>query len=165
MATKRILYITDDIALENGYEVIIGLRKLEAEDPISPIVLFINSYGGRVDVCLAIVDVMNDLSCPVYTVGYGQVMSAGAFILANGSKGNRSLAPNARVLLHHPNGNNVLGDTDTGMAVFLAYRDMVDVLIAEASERSIEEVSSKMSTDYYLSATEAVEFGIVDTVL
>ena len=163
--TNRIIYLSSDLNLNNGMKIVDNLLSLSEEDEKAPIVLFISTYGGRVDSCLAIIDTMRKIPNPVYTVGYGQVMSAGGFILSSGEKGNRSMAPNARLMLHQPAGGTVIDSNGVDVEVGSIYKSTFESLMAENTGRTLEYIRDITVNDLYMNSAEALELGAIDTVL
>ena len=140
---------------------------LEANDPESEIRIYINSPGGSVGACMAIYDAINYVKCDVSTVCVGSASSAGAFILASGTKGKRYALPNSRIMIHQASGG-VQGHIED-IAVTVRELNVVNkVVLDELSKitgHSIKKLKKDMERDKYMSAVEAKEYGLIDEVL
>lgn len=149
-------------------EVIAGLLSLEAENPQLPIILLINSFGGDVYSMNGVIDVMEAISCPIITVCTGAAFSAAATILMSGDEGLRFATPNSRIMIHEPTtGTNREGKLEE----LKIDTDELDILFKMMLKRMVDKTGQTMDTikadiekDRYMSATEALEYGIVDHV-
>ena len=140
---------------------------LESEDPKKEISLYINSPGGSVTAGLAIYDTMQFISCPVATLCLGQASSMGAVLLAAGEKGMRYALPNARVLIHQPMGGfqGQATDIDIHAREIIRMRERLNAILAKHTGTDIDKISQDTDRDYFMSADEAVEYGIIDKVM
>lgn len=164
---ERIVFIDGEITDATADLVVAQLLFLEAEHPEKDINIYINSPGGSVTAGLAVYDTMQYISCPVRTICLGQACSMAALLLAGGSKGKRSILPNARVMIHQPYG----GAEGQASDIIVANRELQRIkkattrILAEHTGKSDEEILKAIERDFYLSAEEALEFGIVDSVV
>lgn len=164
---ERIVFIDGEITDATADLVVAQLLFLEAEHPEKDINIYINSPGGSVTAGLAVYDTMQYISCPVRTICLGQACSMAALLLAGGSKGKRSILPNARVMIHQPYG----GAEGQASDIIVANRELQRIkkattrILAEHTGKSDEEILKAIERDFYLSAEEALGFGIVDSVV
>ncbi len=164
---ERIVFIDGEITDATADLVVAQLLFLEAEHPEKDINIYINSPGGSVTAGLAVYDTMQYISCPVRTICLGQACSMAALLLAGGSKGKRSILPNARVMIHQPYG----GAEGQASDIIVANKELQRIkkattrILAEHTGKSDEEILKAIERDFYLSAEEALEFGIVDSVV
>ncbi|MBF0482323.1 MAG: ATP-dependent Clp endopeptidase proteolytic subunit ClpP [Desulfovibrionaceae bacterium] len=140
---------------------------LESEDPEKDIHLYINSPGGSVTAGMAIYDTMQYVSPRISTLCLGQASSMGAFLLAAGAKGMRFALPNARILIHQPMGgfSGQATDIDIHAREILRLRERLNEILAEHTGADIAKVSLDTERDYFMSAAEAAQYGIIDQVL
>ena len=147
--------------------VVAQLLYLEAQDPDKEIQLYINSPGGSVTDGMAIYDTMQYIKAPVSTICVGMSASMGAFLLSSGAKGKRLALPNAEIMIHQPSAGTQGQITD--MAIHLkrleTIKKRMNRILAENTGRSIEEVTAACERDNFMSAEEALEFGLVDKVI
>jgi ATP-dependent Clp protease protease subunit len=155
--------IDDDIA----NLVIAQLLFLEAEDPEKPINLYINSPGGSVTAGLAIYDTMQYVRPEIATLCIGQAASMAAWLLAAGAPGKRLGLPNSRVMIHQPMGGfqGQATDVDIQAREILKIRHRMNELLAEHVGKPVEQIAKDTERDYYLSASEALEYGVIDQVM
>ena len=143
---------------------------MESEDPDKEINLYINSPGGSVTDGLAIVDTMNYIKCPVSTTCIGLAASFGAVLLANGAKGKRYATPNAEILIHQPliGGNGLTGQT-TDIKIhaenMIKTRERLNKILSETTGQPIEKVMEDTERDHYMTAEEALQYGLIDEIL
>lgn len=164
MSGSRVIPLCDDITAPNAVRVISDMDALAAENDL-PIVLLLDTNGGRVDMCMAIIDKINSLRCPVHTLGYGKIMSAGALILLSGKKGERMLSADARVMVHSPRGVTILDHTDTDISLINLYTRKINEMLLQHTKLGEEMIEKIMIGDLYLSASEALSFGIIDKII
>ncbi len=147
--------------------IVAQLLFLESEAPKRPISLYINSPGGVVTAGMAIYDTMNYVSAPVHTVCVGQACSMASLLLAAGERGHRKALPNARVMLHQPSGGASGQASDIAIHAneILQLRNRLNNIYADVTGQSIDEISSRMERDCFMSANEARLFGLIDTVV
>jgi ATP-dependent Clp protease protease subunit len=164
---ERIVFIGESIDDQIANLVVAQLLHLESEDPDKDVHLYVNSPGGVVYAGLAIYDTMQYIAPDVQTIGFGTAMSMGALLLAGGTKGKRMVLPNARMLIHQPSGGFQGQSTDIEIHAkeTLALRRRLDEIYAHHTGNSIEQVHSDMERDRYLTAEEAVEYGLADRVV
>ena len=163
----RIIFIGTPINDFVANAVIAQMLFLQMEDPKKDISLYINSPGGSVTDGMAIYDTMNFLQCDIVTYCVGQSASMATLLLAAGTKGKRYALPNSRVMMHQPTGGATGQTSDITIAAreILRWRTRMNELIASHTNKSAEEVSSDSDRDFYLTAEDALDYGIVDKVI
>lgn len=163
---ERIIFLGTGIDENVANLVIAQMLFLESEDPKKDIYLYINSPGGSVYAGLAIYDTMQLIKPDVSTICVGMAMSMGAFLLAGGTKGKRSALPNSRVMIHQPSSGfqGTAADIEISARETLRVREHLDELLASHTGQNIEKIHVDTERDFYLSADEAKEYGIVDNV-
>ncbi|MBN2071975.1 MAG: ATP-dependent Clp endopeptidase proteolytic subunit ClpP [Candidatus Krumholzibacteriota bacterium] len=163
----RIIFIGTQIEDNMANAVIAQLLFLEAEDPERDIFIYINSPGGVVSAGLAIYDTMQYISCDIATICMGQAASMGAVLLCAGNKGKRSILPHARVMIHQPSGGSQ-GQAST-IEIYtkeiIKLKDKLNGIIAHHTGQSVKKVAKDTDRDYFMSAEEALEYGLIDNVL
>ena len=164
---ERIVFLGTPIADQVSNLIVAQLLYLEREDPDKDISLYINSPGGVISSGLAIYDTMNLLKCDVSTICVGLAASMATVLLSSGTKGKRYALPNATVHMHQPIGGaqGQASDIEIAAREILRMQDMIRNIISGNSGQSYERVARDTDRDYYLSAEEAKEYGIVDEVL
>jgi ATP-dependent Clp protease protease subunit len=164
---ERIVFLGTPIDDNVGNLIMAQLLHLESEDPDKDINLYINSPGGDITALFAIYDTMQYVKCDVSTTVMGQAASAAAVLLLAGAKGKRYALPHSRVLLHQPHGGaqGQAVDIEIQAREIIRYRQLLDQLIAEHTGQPLEKVGKDTDRDYILTATEAVEYGVVDEVI
>ena len=163
----RIVFVGTEIDDFIANAVIAQFLFLESEDPDKDIQLYVNSPGGVVTAGLAMVDTMNYVRCPVATMCIGQASSMGAVLLAMGNKGSRFALPNARIMIHQPLGGARGQATDIEIQareIKKVKETLIDML-CEATGQDRDRLSADIERDFYLSAAEAKDYGIIDEVL
>ncbi|WP_273002312.1 ATP-dependent Clp endopeptidase proteolytic subunit ClpP [Acetomicrobium hydrogeniformans] len=163
----RIIFLGDVIEEHLANLVVAQMLFLESEDPDKDINLYINSPGGSVTAGLGIYDTMQYIKCPVSTICVGQAASMAAVLLAAGAKGKRIALPNSRVMLHQPLGG-VQGqatDIEIHAKEIKKIRDRLNEIIAHHTNQDIEKVAKDTDRDFFMSAEEALAYGIVDKVI
>jgi len=163
----RIIFIGSEINDHVANIVAAQLLFLEAEDPDKDVYMYINSPGGSVHSGLAILDTMQYVKPDVCTTCLGLAASMAAVLLAVGEKGKRTSLPNARIMIHQPfgGGRGVASDIEILAKEIIRTRDTVVDIIAERCSRKREQVIKDIDRDYYMSAAEAKDYGIIDTVI
>ncbi|MBR6473100.1 MAG: ATP-dependent Clp endopeptidase proteolytic subunit ClpP [Firmicutes bacterium] len=163
----RIILIGEEITEHLASVVVAQLLFLEAEDPEKDICIYINSPGGSVSAGLAIYDTMKYIKPEISTIAIGMAASMGAFLLSAGTKGKRYALPNAEIMIHQPLGGTQGQAEDIRIHAdhILKIRARLNGIIAENTGRPIEEVEKDTDRDYYMSAEEAVEYGLIDKVI
>tara|TARA_Y200000002_G_scaffold18578_1_gene14323 strand:+ start:35694 stop:36290 length:597 start_codon:yes stop_codon:yes gene_type:complete len=163
----RIIFIGTPINDFVANAVIAQMLFLQMEDPKKDISLYINSPGGSVTDGMAIYDTMNFLQCDIVTYCVGQAASMATLLLAAGTQGKRYALPNSRVMMHQPTGGATGQTSDISIAAreILRWRARMNQLIASHTNKTAEEVSSDSDRDFYLTAEDALQYGIVDKVI
>ncbi len=164
---ERIIFLGTGINDQVSDSLVAQLLFLEAEDPEKDIQIYINSPGGSVTAGMAIYDTMQQISPDVVTICFGVAASMGAFLLSGGKKGKRLALPNSRIMIHQP-----LGGAQ-GQAVEIAIqakeilflKKTLNSLLAEHTGQPIEKINEDTERDYFLSPSEAVEYGLIDKVI
>ncbi len=162
----RIIFLTGEIDDAVANTVVAQLIYLEGKDPNKDINLYINSPGGSVTAGMAIYDTMNYIKCPVATNCIGMAASMAAVILSSGAKGKRYALPNSEVMIHQPLGGAQGQASDIKIVAdhIVATRAKLNRIIAENTGRSIQEIERDTDRDNYLSAEEALSYGLIDKV-
>ena len=166
----RIIFLGEDVNSTTASLVVAQLLFLESEDPDKEINLYINSPGGSVTDGLAIVDTMNYIKCPVSTTCIGLAASFGAVLLANGEKGKRYATPNAEILIHQPliGGHGIAGQT-TDIKIhadqMIKTRERLNKILSDRTGKPIEQIMIDTERDHYMTAEEALEYGLIDEIL
>lgn len=165
----RKIFLWTQVDDDSARAIVTRLLSLNAEDPKKEIVLYINSPGGSVHDGLAIYDAMHTISAPVCTVCTGLAASMGAVLLAGGTKGRRFTWPHARIMIHQP---SVMGtitaratDLDIHAREIIKTREEINRLLAEHTGQDVEKVAKDTDRDYFMSAAEAVDYGLVDEII
>lgn len=162
----RVVFLGTEIHDEIANVIVAQLLFLEADDPDNDIHLYINSPGGSVTAGLAIYDTMQFIRPDVHTTCIGMAASMGAWLLAAGAKGKRTALPNARVMIHQPMGGTrgPASDIDIQAQEILKLRHRMNEILAGHTGRDLDQIASDTERDYYMSAEEARDYGIVDAV-
>ncbi|MBQ9481565.1 MAG: ATP-dependent Clp endopeptidase proteolytic subunit ClpP [Clostridia bacterium] len=163
----RIIFLTGEINDAVANTVVAQLVYLENKDPGKEISLYINSPGGSVTAGMAIYDTMNFISCDVCTICIGMAASMGAFLLSSGAKGKRFSLPNSEIMIHQPLGGaqGQASDIKIQAEHILKIRSKMNAILAENTGRSIEEIERDTDRDNYLSASEALTYGLIDKII
>jgi ATP-dependent Clp protease protease subunit len=164
---NRIVFLQGEIYDGNANELVMKLLYLQSENRRKDIHFYVNSPGGSVSATLAVYDTMQILSCPVATYCVGLAASGGAVLLAGGSKGKRFALPHAKVMIHQPYGGvgGQVSDIEIQANEILKTRDMLNEIIASHTGQTIDRVAKDTDRDFYMSAQEAKQYGIVDDIL
>ena len=167
LLNERIIFLGTPVDDQIANLIVAQLLHLESEDPDKDISLYINSPGGSVYSGLAIYDTMQFIKPDVSTICVGIAMSMGALLLAGGAKGKRAALPNSRILIHQPSAGFQGQSTDIEIHAreIIDIRKRLDQIIANHTEQSLEKVTRDTERDYFMSAPEAVEYGIIDRVI
>jgi ATP-dependent Clp protease protease subunit len=162
----RIIFLGDSVNDDIANLVIAQMLFLESEDPDKDIQLYINSPGGVVTAGLAMYDTIQHVKCDVSTICMGQAASMGAILLAAGSAGKRFALPHARILIHQPLGgfSGQASDIDIQAKEILRTRERLNTILVKHTGQKLEKVRSDTDRDYYMSADEALEYGLIDEV-
>jgi ATP-dependent Clp protease protease subunit len=163
----RIIFLGTPINDDIANVVIAQLLFLESEEPEKDIMIYINSPGGHVTAGLAIYDTMQYVRCDVATICMGQAASMGAFLLAAGTKGKRMCLPHARVMIHQPLAGfqGQATDIDIHAREILKTRDTLNELLGKHTGQPITKIKEDTERDYFMSAEQAKEYGLVDEVI
>ncbi len=163
----RILFLGSEITDEDANLIIAQLLFLEADDPDKDIFLYINSPGGSVSAGLAIFDTIRYLKCEVVTICVGMAASMGAFLLAAGAKGKRKALPNSEIMIHQPSGGayGQASDVKIHAEHIVKTRRKLNDLLAEMTGKPLSVIEEATERDNFLSAEEALEFGLIDEIV
>lgn len=166
---ERILFIDWEIDDAVANAIVAYMLYLDSEDQTKDIYLYINSPGGSVTAGMAIYDTMQHIKSNVITICVGMAASMGAFLLAAGSKGKRLALPHSRIMIHQPMiGGTMYGQaTDIGIAAkqILRTRQQMNEILAQRTGQPLEKIEKDTDRDYYMSAQEAMEYGLIDRVI
>lgn len=170
LLSDRIVFLGEEVSDMSASMIIAQMLFLEAQDPEKDIQLYINSPGGSVSAGFAIYDTMQYIKCDVSTICIGLAASFGAFLLAGGTKGKRIALPNAEIMIHQPaiHGNGIQGQaTDIKITSdhIQKSKERLNSILAGNTGKSIEEIAIATERDNYMSATEAVDFGLIDKII
>jgi ATP-dependent Clp protease protease subunit len=164
---NRIVFLQGEIYTGNANEVVMKLLYLQSENRRKDIHFYLNSPGGDVVATLAIYDTMQILTCPVATYCVGQAASGAAVLLSGGTKGKRFALPHARVMLHQPYGgvSGQISDIEIQAREILRNREMLNEILALHSGQTLDRIAKDTDRDFFLSAQEAKDYGLVDEIL
>ena len=167
LLNDRIIVLSDEVNDATASVVVAQLLYLEGQDPEKDISLYINSPGGSVTAGMAIYDTMQYIKCDVSTICMGMAASMGAFLLSSGAKGKRSALPNSEIMIHQPLGGAQGQATEIKIVAdhIIKIRERLNRILAENTGRPIEEIARDTERDNYLTAQEAMEYGLVDKVI
>jgi len=167
LLNDRIIFLSEEVNDTTASLIVAQLLYLEAQDPDKDIQFYINSPGGSVTAGMAIYDTMKYIKCDVATICVGMAASMGAFLLSAGTKGKRLALPNAEIMIHQPSAGTQGQITD--MAIHMkrlqTIKERMNRIMAENTGRSVEEVTAACERDNFMTAEEALAFGLVDRVL
>ena len=166
LLNDRIIFLSDEVNDTTASLVVAQLLFLEAQDPDKDISFYINSPGGSVTAGMAIYDTMNYVKCDVSTICIGMAASMGAFLLSAGAKGKRIALPNSEIMIHQPLGGAKGQATDIKIQadLILRTRDNLNRILAENTGRSIEEIARDTERDNFMTAEQALEYGLIDKI-
>lgn len=167
LLNERIIFLGEQIDDQVANSVVAQLLHLESADPEKDISLYINSPGGSVTAGLGILDTMNFIKCDVSTICLGECASMAAVLLSNGAKGKRLCLPNSMVLIHQPSGGAQGQATDIQIVAdkIIATKRKLNELLAQNTGQPLSVVEVDTERDHYMSAAEAMEYGIIDQVI
>ena len=168
----RIIFLGEDVNPTSASLIIAQLLFLESEDPDKEISLYINSPGGSITDGMGIVDTMNYIKCPISTICVGLAASFGAVLLANGEKGRRFATPNSEILIHQPliggQGGGISGQA-TEIKIhadhMIRTREKLNKLLSDRTGQSIETIERDTERDHYMTAEEALKYGLIDGIM
>lgn len=169
LLNDRIIMLSDQVNDATASVIVAQLLYLESQDSEKDISLYINSPGGSVTAGMAIYDTMNYIKCDVSTICIGMAASMGAFLLSSGAKGKRIALPNSEIMIHQPLIGGGLGGQQTDIMIHAKNlertRDRLEEIIAGNTGKSVEEIHTACERDNYMTAHEALEFGLIDKVI
>ena len=163
----RIVFISGEVHDDMANAIVVQLLFLQSQDPKKQINVYINSPGGSVTAGLAIYDTMQFVKCPIATYCIGQAASMGAVLLTAGTKGLRHALPNARIMIHQPSGGAEGKATDIEITAkeILRLKEVLNGILAKHSGKKMADVVNDTERDYFMSAEEAKEWGLIDKVI
>lgn len=169
LLVDRIIFLGEEVSDASASLIVAQLLFLESQDPEKDIRLYINSPGGSISAGLAIYDTMQYIKCDVSTVCIGMAASMGAFLLTGGARGKRMALPNAEIMIHQPAISGGVKGQATEIQIvsdhILRTRRQLNRIMAQNTGRSEEEVAAATERDNYMSAVEALDFGIIDQII
>ena len=165
----RIIFLSEDVNHVTASLIIAQLLFLESEDPDKEISFYINSPGGSITDGMAIVDTMNYIKCPVSTICVGLAASMGSVLLTCGAKGKRFATPNSEILIHQPLISGGLAGQTTEIKIHADHmvktREKLNKLLSEKTGQSLEQIEKDTERDHYMTAQEALEYGLIDEII
>ncbi len=167
LLNDRIIFLSDEVNDATASLVVAQMLFLEAQDPDKDICFYINSPGGSVTAGMAIYDTMQYIKCDVSTICIGMAASMGAFLLAAGTKGKRIALPHSEIMIHQPLGGaqGQASDIKIRAELILRTRDMLNKILSEKTGRSIAEIERDTDRDNFMTAEQALEYGIIDRII
>ena len=164
---ERIIFLGEEIDDELANSIVAQLLLLDSENSDKDIMLYINSPGGVITAGMAIYDTIKSIRSDVSTICIGEAASMGAFLLSAGTKGKRMALPSARIMIHQPLGGAQGQATDIELEAkeILRMKNMLNGLLAEHTGQPIEKIQEDTERDHYLSAQQAMEYGLIDKVI
>ena len=166
LLNDRIIFLSEEVNDTTASLIVAQLLYLEAQDPDKDIQFYINSPGGSVTAGMAIYDTMNFIKCDVSTICIGMAASMGAFLLSAGTKGKRIALPHSEIMIHQPLGGaqGQASDIKIRADLILRTRDMLNKILAENTGKPLEQIERDTDRDYFMTAEQALEYGIVDKI-
>jgi ATP-dependent Clp protease protease subunit len=163
----RIVFLGEDVNAHTANLVVAQMLFLEAEDPKKDIIFYINSPGGSVYDGMAIYDTMNYVKCDVKTVGVGLQASMGAFLLSSGTKGKRFVLPHSKIMIHQPSSGTrgKVTDMEIDLKESLKVKQQLNEILAKNTGQKLAKIELDAERDYWMSAKEAVNYGLADKVI
>ena len=169
LLSDRIVFLGEEVSDNSASLIVAQMLFLEAQDPDKEIQFYINSPGGSISAGLAIYDTMQYIKCDVSTICLGLAASFGAFLLAGGTKGKRMALPNAEIMIHQPAISGGVKGQATDIRIvsdhILQSRKQLNRIMAQNTGKTEEEIAAATERDNYMSAAEALEFGIIDRII
>lgn len=164
---ERIIFLGEEVDDEMSNSIVAQLLLLDSENSEKDIMLYINSPGGSITAGMAIYDTMQLIKADVATICLGEAASMGAFLLSGGAKGKRMSLPGSRIMIHQPLGGAKGQATDIEIEAkeIVRMRTMLNELLAQHTGQPIEKIKEDTERDYYMSAQEAIEYGLIDKVI
>lgn len=163
----RIIFLNEEVTDVSASVIVAQLLFLESEDPGKDISLYINSPGGSVTAGMAIYDTMNYIKCDVSTICIGMAASMGAFLLSGGAKGKRFALPNAEIMIHQPSGGAKGQATDIKIVAdnILKTKKKLNEILAANTGKPLQVIEVDTERDNYMTANEAMEYGLIDSII
>ncbi len=163
----RIIFFGDEVNDQTASIIVAQMLFLESEDPDKDIMLYINSPGGSITAGMAIYDTMNYIKCDVSTICVGMAASMGAFLLSAGAKGKRLALPNSEIMIHQPLGGMQGQATDIKIHAdrIIRMKDKLNNILSENTGRPLEEIVRDTERDNFMSAQEALDYGLIDKII
>ena len=168
LSQERIIFLGQEVNDAIANRIVAFLLYLDSDDPSKPIYLYINSPGGSVTAGMAIFDTMQYIKSEVITICVGLAASMGAFLLASGSPGKRMALPHARIMIHQPmggTGRRQASDIEIEAREILRIRQQLNEIMAARTGQTLDKIAKDTDRDYFLSAAEAKEYGLIDKVI
>ncbi len=167
LLSDRVIFLSDEVNDATASLVVAQMLYLESVDPDKDISFYINSPGGSVTAGMAIYDTMKFVKCDVSTICVGMAASMGAFLLSAGTKGKRIALPHSEIMIHQPLGGaqGQASDVKIRADLLLRTRDMLNKILAENTGRPIEEIEKDTDRDNFMTAEQALEYGIIDKII
>ena len=169
LGQERIIFLGQEVSDGIANRIVALLLYLDSDDPNKPIYLYINSPGGSVTAGMAIYDTMQYIKSEVITICVGLAASMGSFLLAAGTPGKRLALPHARIMIHQPlgvtGGRRLATDIEIEANEILRIRAQLNQLLADQCGQSLEKIEKDTDRDYFMSAEEAKEYGLIDKVI
>ncbi len=168
LSLERIIFLSQEVDDNIANAIVASMLYLDSEDPGKPISLYINSPGGSVTAGMAIYDTMQHIKSDVVTICVGLAASMGAFLLAAGTKGKRFALPHARIMIHQPlggTGRSQASDIAIEAREILRIRSQLNQILADRSGQPLTKIEKDTDRDYFLSAQESKEYGLIDKVI
>ena len=166
LLNDRVIFLSDEVNDTTASLVVAQMLFLEAQDPDKDISFYINSPGGSVSAGMAIYDTMNFIKCDVSTICIGMAASMGAFLLSAGTKGKRIALPHSEIMIHQPSGGarGQASDIKIQADLILRTRKTLNELLAEHTGQTVKQIEKDTERDHFMTAEEALAYGIVDQV-
>ena len=167
LLNDRIVMLSEEVNDTTASLIVAQLLYLEAQDPDKDIQFYINSPGGSVTAGMAIYDTMQYIKCDVSTICIGMAASMGAFLLSSGAKGKRFALPNAEIMIHQPSGGSQGQATDIEIQArrILQMKEHLNQILAENTGKPLEQIKQDCERDYFMTAEEAQQYGLIDKVI
>ena len=167
LLNERIIFLADEVNDATASLVVAQLLYLESKDPDKDISLYINSPGGSISAGMAIYDTMNFIKCDVSTICIGLAASMGAFLLSSGAKGKRFALPHSEIMIHQPLGGTRGQATDIQIQAeqILRVKKTLNEILAENTGKPVEQIEKDTDRDNYMTAQEALDYGLIDKIL
>lgn len=167
LLNDRIIILSEEVNDTTASLIVAQLLFLEGQDPDKDISFYINSPGGSITAGMAIYDTMQYIKCDVSTICIGMAASMGAFLLSSGTKGKRFALPNSEIMIHQPSGGSQGQATDIKIQAerILKMRENLNKMLADNTGKSVEEIERDTERDNFMSAQQAVEYGLIDKVI